>query len=93
MVKFESMKFMVLLAAAIAMIGAAAAFVVPPVAVVAELLAFVVANFFFWRYFLAKCPSCGERFASVMRVIVAGLMKQSQCQNCGLSMSILAHDA
>ena len=83
-VRYENMKFAVVLAAMLAIIGTAFLRVIPLLGIATEFFAFLMAYYFWLRYFSSPCPKCGDRFTGLWGKPLFGFARPAKCQNCGL---------
>lgn len=83
-VRYENMKFTVVLAAMLAIIGTAFLRVIPLLGIATEFFAFLLAYYFWLRYFSSPCPKCGDRFTGLWGKSLFGFARPAKCQNCGL---------
>ena len=83
-VRYENMRFAVLLAVMLAIVGTAFLRVIPLLGIAIEFFAFLMAYYFWLRYFSSPCPKCGDRFIGLWGKSLLGFVRPAKCQNCGL---------
>jgi hypothetical protein len=86
-VRYENMKFAVLIAMMLAILGTAFLRVIPLLGIATEFFAFLMAYYFWLRYFSSPCPKCGDRFTGLWGKSLFGFARPAKCQNCGLPAS------
>ncbi len=86
-VRYENMKFAVLIAVMLAIIGTAFLRIIPLLGIAIEFFAFLMAYYFWLRYFSTPCPKCGDRFTGLWGKSLIGFIRPTKCQNCGLPAS------
>ena len=83
-VRHGNMKFAVVLAAMLAILGTAFLRVIPLLGIAAEFFAFLMAYYFWLRYFSSPCPKCHERFSGIWGESLFGFARPTKCHHCGL---------
>ena len=83
-IRYENMKFAVLIAVMLAILGTAFLRVIPLLGIAIEFFAFLMAYYFWLRYFSSPCPKCGDRFTGLWGKSLFGLARPTKCQSCDL---------
>ena len=83
-VRYENMKFAVIFAVMLAILGTAFLRVIPLLGIAIEFFAFLMAYYFWLRYFSSPCPKCDNRFTALWGKSLPGFSRPTKCQNCGL---------
>ena len=91
-IRYENMKFAVLIAAMLAILGTAFLRVIPLLGIAIEFFAFLMAYYFWLRYFSTPCPKCGDRFTGVWGKSLFGFARPTKCQNCSLPAGGWSHE-
>jgi len=81
------MKFAVLIATMLAIIGTAFLRIIPLLGIAIEFFSFLMAYYFWLRYFSTPCPKCGDRFTGLWGKSLIGFARPAKCQNCCLPAS------
>jgi hypothetical protein len=56
--RYENMRFVAIFSAILSAFGLVVIRVIPPLGLALQLIAFLAAYYFWWRYFLSRCPKC-----------------------------------
>ncbi len=91
-IRYENMKFAVLIAVMLAILGTAFLRVIPLLGIASEFFAFLMAYYFWLRYFSSPCPKCGDRFTGLWGRSLFGFARPTKCQNCGLPAGGWSHE-
>ena len=87
-VRYENMRFAVLLAVMLSILGTAFLRVIPLLGIACEFFAFLMAYYFWLRYFSSLCPNCDDRFTGLWGNSLFGFTRPTKCQNCGLPAGV-----
>ncbi len=83
-VRYENMKFVIVLAAMLAIVATAFLRVAPLLGIAAEFFTFLTACYFWSRYASTPCPKCGDAFTGIRARSLFGFARPAKCQNCNL---------
>ena len=91
-IRYENMKFAVIFAVMLSILGTAFLRVIPLLGIACEFIAFLMAYYFWLRYFSSPCPKCGDRYTGLWGKSLFGFARPTKCQNCGLAASDLPQE-